>query len=634
MGPFSADKQQHFDDLPDLSDELAAYNVDNYKSRKGGSGGFFRPRNIILIIVAVIVVALLAYGIAFALSARQAKNDANLLMTQGKTLVNQLKSGDMAGAEQSTTTLNETVDRLNDEVDGPLWSIATHIPVYGEDVKDVRVLASVANTLCDEALTPIISAVPAGGLKGVIADGGINVPATVNLLNALDSIRPTIQTCAGEVETMGEPNLEQLKNPVNTIKNALVTLNGVSEHAGEIAQVLPGMLGANGAPTTYLLTAANTAEARPRGGMPGSFALVTITDGKIQLGEISGASLEMRLPEGGEQAFGLTEEEVQIFGTRVGRYIVDSSFIPNFPRAAELESALWTATGHPGVDGVIMLDPVFLQSLLALTGGFTTSDGTVVDGSNAAQQLMNEIYIRYTDNAVQDLFFAEVAGASFNKVINSLGGVNPVDLIETISQAVKDNRLCIWVPNPDYESLLIKLGAAGATSTSETDPVAGIYFGAAYGAKSGWYLDVHADVSDGIKNSDGSMSYEVTLQLFNQLPENSQLSWYIIGNDPLQNVNEDMILDLFLYAPAGGSISNMQVEGQFIDAAKMFAVQGNYHGVLGNDPMTKASYNGNEVWYGTTLVAAQGTTKLSYTVTTSPHAVEELVIDMTPLARS
>lgn len=633
MSTFSADKHQHFDDLSDMSEELAAYNVNNYKSRKGRKGGFFRPRNIILIIVAVIVVALLAYGIAFALSARQAKNDANLLMTQGKTLVNQLKGGDTTGAEQTTASLNETVDRLNDEVNTPLWSIATCIPVYGEDVKDVRVLASVANALCDQALTPIIGAVPADGLKGVIADGGINVPATVNLLNALDSIRPTIQTCADEVETVGEPNLEQLKKPVNTIKSALEMLDGVSEHASEMAQCLPGMLGADGAPVTYLLTAVNDAEPRPRGGMPGAYAEVTISDGKISLGSFVGADAAPRLTEGAEEVPAITDEERQIFGTRVALDIRDASFIPNFPRAAELEVALWTAAGHTPVAGVISLDPVFLQSLLSLTGGITTSDGATVDGTNASQLLMNEVYFRYPgNNAAQDAFFAEVAGSSSNQVINNLGNASPVDLMETISKAAKGNRLSIWMANPQYEALLVKLGAAGMTSVSETNPVAGIYFGAAIGTKSAWYLDLQTNVGAGMKNADGSTSYEVSITFANNLWADSKLDWYVLGNDALQHVNEDMVIDLFLYAPAGGSISNLQTEGEFVDASTMFANRGSFHGALGADPMTKASYNGNELWHGTTLIPSSGTTKLTYTVTTSPQAIQVLELDVTPLA--
>lgn len=48
--------------------------------------------------------------------------------------------------------------------------------------------------------------------------------------------------------------------------------------------------------------------------------------------------------------------------------------------------------------------------------------------------------------------------------------------------------------------------------------------------------------------------------------------------------------------------------------------------------MTKASYNGNEVWYGITGINGGESTIISYTVTTSPKAETSLQIDMTPLA--
>lgn len=47
-----------------------------------------------------------------------------------------------------------------------------------------------------------------------------------------------------------------------------------------------------------------------------------------------------------------------------------------------------------------MIDPVFLQSLLGLMCGVTTEDGTVVDGTNAAEILLNKMY--YLPTAEQD----------------------------------------------------------------------------------------------------------------------------------------------------------------------------------------------------------------------------------------
>lgn len=615
--------------------DMAAYDTSNYLGRSSKHPRDRKRRNIIIAVVVAVVLILGCCGVAAALSIKDAKADARTLMTQGKTLVTQLKSGQKAEAEKTADDLSETAKKLKSNVDGPIWTVASLVPGIGGDVSQVRTLASIADTLCAQTLDPVIQAMPEGGLAGIMVDGGVNANAVTTILTALGNEYDSIHSCAQQASTLGNPHLEQLKEPVESVKSLLGTLDTVSQYSGELAQVLPGMLGADGAPSTYLFTAANNAEPRPRGGMPGSYCVMTVTDGKIDLGGFVSADAAPRVEQGSENAPVLTDEEIQIFGTRVGLDIRDAGFIPDFPRAAELESALWTATGNAPVDGVIMIDPVFLQRLLALTGGVTTSDGTVVDGTNAAQQLMNETYIRFGNaNDVQDAFFAEVASLAFGQVIHGLGNINPMKLVDVVATAAKENRLNIWMANPEEEAMMVKLGVAGDTSGNETDPVAGIYVGAPYGTKSGWYLDVETSVGEGKKNADGSMSYEVTLTLTNTLSEDVALSlpYYITGNDPLKVNDSDMPLDIFLYAPAGGSISNMQTDGQFYDSAAMDAAKGSFHGHIGDEPMTKASYSGAEVWYGTTRITGTSSTTITYTVTTSPKATVGLELDVTPLA--
>ena len=53
----------------------------------------------------------------------------------------------------------------------------------------------------------------------------------------------------------------------------------------------------------------------------------------------------------------------------------------------------------------------------------------------------------------------------------------------------------------------------------------------------------------------------------------------------------------------------------------------------GSEPMTKASYNNREVWYGVTVIEPSQNTTITYTVTTSSNAVDDLKVDTTPLGQ-
>ena len=82
----------------------------------------------------------------------------------------------------------------------------------------------------------------------------------------------------------------------------------------------------------------------------------------------------------------ITDEERLLFGDGIS-YATDTfGHNPDFPRAAELwAQANEQVNGFP-IDGVLALDPVFLQTMLGLTGSSVAmSDGSYIDGSNAAQ---------------------------------------------------------------------------------------------------------------------------------------------------------------------------------------------------------------------------------------------------------
>lgn len=611
----------------DVRSEAAAYDISNYKSRPGKVGRFGKGK-IAAIIVAAVILLLVIPGIALAVSAKGAMSDARVLVNQGQVLADQVMAGDIAGAKQTTQELSETAKKLNDNVNSPLWAVATLIPVYGEDVRQVRTLASVANTLCQDALDPVVENMPAGGFKDIVVDGGVNVEPLQRIILPLGEASGTITACAEQVNGMGESHFEQLAGPVATLKGFLGTLAAVSEHAADLAELLPAMLGADG-PRTYLLIAANNAEIRSTGGMAGSFGLVTVDNGRISVGDFVGSDVAPR-PETVEPA--ITAEEEHIFGLRTQYDIRDTCYIPDFPRAAALEKGIWEASGNPAINGVIMIDPIFLQRILALTGGVTTSDGTVVDGGNAAQLLLNETYLRLgDDNAAQDAFFAETAGLALHKILENLGDVNFVGLLDVISSSFNERRLYLWMANPEEEAILSRLGVTGEASTSEEEPVTGIYLAAASGGKIFWYLDADATMSPGRKNADGTTSYDVTLTLNNTLSEEAAagMSWYITGEAEIKRTVNDMHLDVYLYAPMGGSITNMQTTGFFFDSSEF---GGGWQTWPGNDPMTPATYDGREVWYGITALNGTEPTTIKYTVTTSANAKQELQLDMTPLA--
>ncbi|MEI3377501.1 MAG: DUF4012 domain-containing protein [Coriobacteriales bacterium] len=643
-------------------EDLAPYGAANYTSHGSKRGhGHAQRRHIIAACVAAAVVLLLVIpGVALAISGKNAMNDAQTLMNQGSALMSQIQSGDVQGAQRTATNLSSIAEQLDNNVNSPLWAPLTLIPVYGEDVKSIRTLAEVAHKLSEQVLIPITQGLPTDGSARFFVNGGFNIPVIQAMLTPIGTASDTIRECARQVNELGDPHIVQLMSPVITVKSLMGTLSEVSGYAGDLSQALPGILGANG-PRTYLVMACSEAELRSVGGFPGSTGLMTIDNGKLEIGDMNAPNLSFVQPE--DEVLELTDEEKVLFGDRAGEYFYDAGYNPHFPRVAEIMRSIWDANKKPPFDGIISVDPVFLQSILELTGGVTTSDGVVVNGSNAAEILMNSAYIMYSTesfedestespdiaaddqkstyalaSAKQNAFFSEVASLALDAFFGNIGSVSMLNAVQVIGDSIADKRIYMWVANPEEQAVIEKLDAACAMSMSETDPELGVYLATTVASKGNWYVNSDTTVSGETKNADGSTSYSVTTTITNTLSPDDAVNLPAILTTPDQYAVDkvrskgDMILDVYLFAPMGGVITDLQIEGDFAPDT-FFDDMGTWYTRPGVDPMTRATYNGREVWYGVTMIEGLQSTTFTYTVTTSPNAVEALAIDTTPLGQ-
>ena len=661
-GRMSAANQPYRKPTPRPStDELAPYGAANYVSHGSKTRAHRHVRKpIIAGIAAIIALLLIVPGTALAVSAKNAMDDARILMNQGSALVSQIQSGDVQGAQRTATNLNSIAKELDANVNGPLWVPLTFVPVYGDDVKSIRTLAEVANKLSEQVLIPIAQGLSTDGNARLFVDGGFNIPVIQAMLTPIGAASDTIRECARQVNELSEPHIVQLMSPVMTVKSLMSVLSEVTGYASDLSQALPGILGANG-PRTYLIMACSEAELRSVGGFPGSTGLMTVDNGKLEIGEMTAPNLSFAQSE--DEVLELTDEERTLFGTRAGEYFYDAGYNPHFPRAAEIMKSIWDANKKPPFDGIISVDPVFLQSILELTGGVTTSDGVAVNGSNAAEVLMNSAYIMYSTesfedestessdiaaddqktayalaSAKQNAFFSEVASLALDAFFGNIDSVSMLSAVQVIGDSIADKLIYMWVANPEEQAVIEKLDAACAVSMSEANPELGVYLATTVASKGNWYINSDTTVGNETKNADGSTSYSVTTTITNTLSPDDAANLPAILTTPDQYAVDkvrskgDMILDVYLFAPMGGVITDLQVEGDFAPDT-FFDDVGVWYTQPGIEPMTRATYNGHEVWYGVTMIEGLQSTTLTYTVTTSPNAVETLVIDTTPLGQ-
>ena len=571
----------------------------------------------VLIAVLVLIAAGAALGASLFLDAKSIMSESTALIMEAKSMKDDLKSFDMDSLNTKATTLASKTSDMKQKTDGINWKIASFIPVLGDDIRAARGLVSEADNLMQNAMVPAASKLAELKPDKLLVDGAVNVESLQDILNTVASVTPTIRESITAIDSLPTPHIGKLASAIEKVKDPLDTAAPYLDDIDTFATELPRMLGANGETRNYLLVAQNNAELRSTGGLPGSMGIMTITDGKIEMGDFT-ATADLKFYE--TSGFGATDEEISIFGDRIGMKCNDSNFIPDWNRASHFIKSIYKdQVGGPDVDGVVGVDPVFLQSLLALTGG-VESAGFTVDGTNAARMLMHDSY-QTMDINTTDAFFAGVAGLAFKHIMSNLGSAGMGDLVSAVKDNIKQGHLMVSMTDETQQELIKTMGLDFSIKTDETEPELGVFPTDDTWSKISWYFSDNTNVGEGTKNADGTTTYHVTTTMTNNiatLTEANALVDYIAGYHPSKRDRADMYMPVYLLAPAGGKIENLQTSG----------------GDNSIQPFTDATYNGNQLIHGIIRLDAGETMTLTYDVTVSAKATKTLAVRTSPTAQT
>ncbi|MDD6729981.1 MAG: DUF4012 domain-containing protein [Eggerthellaceae bacterium] len=600
------------------------------KESQGGRKKRHRGRRVLVVVLIVLAVLIGVGGVsAYALysDAQAVKSDAATVTAQSSSLKDQLLSGDTQGAHNSATAIASSASDMHNRTSGWAWTLASLMPVYGNDVQAVRTLCASFDDLAANGLVPMTASLEGASLSHLVAsDGSIDVNTLTTLLDSLQSIAPVVDRATNDINSVHADHVAQINEPLQKAQDLLSSMNQVVAMSSELSGTLPPMLGANGQTKTYLIVAQNNAEIHATGGLAGSMGSLTVTDGKMKVGDFYTPYELKNYKDGKYPAPEITDEEKQLFGTRLITERVDVGYTPDFTRSSELLSAIWEGNKKGSVDGVIAIDPIFLQDMLSVVGGFKAEDGTTIDGANAATVLLHDVYWNIPV-AKQDAYFAAVAAQAADQVFSHVGSADLGALGDTLKRSAQNGNLLVWMADPDQEQLMEKMGVAGNLKQDPSTPELGVYVNDDSGAKLSWYLSEDTQVGEGSKNPDGTTSYQVTTTYKNNLTEDQakKLPSYVDNHNGVARESGDMVLFLYLVAPAGGSITIDNESGYF--DSSMYPP---YSGVISQAGMAQASYEGLETWYCASQVAPGESTSFTYTVTVPSEAAQPLSVRETP----
>lgn len=585
-----------------------------HRHRKGER----KNRRVAAVVAAIVAVVLVVFGVSgFMLlsSAKTVKSQAKETVEIVGGLKDKVTSGDFSTLPDDAKKIDELCDSMKAETSSPLWAAASFIPVYGSDINAARTMIDALSDVSSNALVPMADNLSQATPGKLFQDGMINVSALQAVADSLSSSSKVFKSANEKVQGIGDTHISQVTELVDKAKDGFATLNGAVDAAEKVAPVLPQMLGANGQTRNYLVYAMNNVEIRACGGFGGSQGLISVTDGQMSIGEFVP---RIGLSED-EAVESVDEEDEALFGNHSNLYNSGNTYSPDWPRNSQRVAALWKSQYGQDVDGVVGIDPVFLQYLLGLVGNVSLPDGTVVDGTNAAKVLMHDVYWNYPVEE-SDGIFAAVASAAFDKILGGIGDVDVTKLVGAFERGAEEGRLIAWMRNDDEQNAIKETGIDASLPDPDdpsADPVAGVYFNNLSFSKLDWYLNADTQIGQGIKNGDGTCSYRITVTLTNIMTqeEAGKLPDYVAASAP-DAARDDERLYVSLFAPTGGSITDLTVEGtQFSLGA--------------------ATWHGIPFYSGTVDLHAGETTTITYTLTTSAEAGDKpLTLRQTPTCQA
>ncbi|MBT2474655.1 DUF4012 domain-containing protein, partial [Microbacterium sp. ISL-103] len=254
----------------------------------------------------------------------------------------------------------------------------------------------------------------------------------------------------------------------------------------------------------------------------------------------------------------LSEWTVALCEDQPGRYMQNLTSIPDFTEAGPAIAKRWQDRFGQPVDGVIAVDAVMTENLLAATGplAFGPFDATK---ETVVSLLLSEIYAAIPDPLVQDEIFSQAAGVLLSAALTK---AEPKDLVAALAESADQHRIRIWSAHEDEEKLLAASSLGGALPTDDTETHVGVLFNDTTGGKMDYYTD--AAISTAVGVCDGEPTTQVTVTWTNDAPADAATSLppYVTA-EGFYGVPAGSVRTLIaVYGPEGATPSHIDRDGK------------------------------------------------------------------------
>jgi hypothetical protein len=444
-----------------------------------------RSWRIALLVFAGLLLLLLAAAAWLGWTGLRAKHeldDAQPLVGQVRTAV---LRGDTARTKSLVAELQQHTAAARSRTGGPVWSLAAHLPAYGDDLSAVRQVTVSVDDVAREVLPPLV------GVAATVRPEDLRTDGDRIALQPLRDAEPAlaaalarslrVQREVAAIETAGL--VPPVRSAVAELRGNVTDLVSTTRAGQQAATLIPPMLGADG-PRRYLLAFQTNAEVRGTGGLLGAYGILEADDGVVRLRRL-GSNNDLEDPA--RVPVDLGADFTRLYG-QAPRLWVNANASAHFPYAAQIWLASWQREHGQRLDGVVATDPVALGYLLKATGPVRLPGGEQVTAENAARLMLSDVYARYPsfdDSVARDRYLQSVASAVFDGILSGQG--DPQRLADELANATKDRRLLVYSSRPGEQATLVRTPLSGVVPETSA-PLLGVVVNSGVASKLDYYL--------------------------------------------------------------------------------------------------------------------------------------------------
>jgi hypothetical protein len=299
---------------------------------------------------------------------------------------------------------------------------------------------------------------------------------------------------AAELVNQGlEPRIGALDDALSDVRRNVSEAVGTLERTETLLAASPSLFG-QGAASEYLLVIQNPSRSRASGGLIEYHAILSATDGKLQLGPVLPIST-------------LESTESAAAWANINRSV-------SFPKVARKILELYQAQTGKRLDGVIGANSIALQYMSTVTGPVRGEGLDLAIGEDSvAKVLMHDVFEHFEGRPeARDRFVADIVEKIWFSVTKGVGDSSV--LLAELARATREQHLKLYVSQPGSREALDQLELSG-DPTLFGPGVQLIAQNSRISSKVDFFLRRETDTKITL-NRDGSASIDATLTIENQ----------------------------------------------------------------------------------------------------------------------